>query len=84
MIVLHTNTDIIDQNDKILKKNAQDYSKKIENIPAEIYNEILKDLPILCDTKGSYLDFNFNIDYFATPATGLEYDLDDGFKNYIF
>ena len=37
MIVLHTNTDIIDQNDKILKKNAQDYSKKIENIPLKRY-----------------------------------------------
>lgn len=37
MIVLHTNTDIIDQNDIILKKNAQDYSKKIENIPLKRY-----------------------------------------------
>lgn len=58
--------------------------KAIEEMPDSIIDEIIHDLPILAKTKSDYKDFNFNIDYFATPATGIPYTLEDGLKNYVF
>lgn len=58
--------------------------KQIESMPDEICDEIIKDLPTLVKTKTAYKDFNYNIDYFADPATGIPYTLEDGMKNYQF
>lgn len=58
--------------------------KEIQTLPDDIFTETLKDLPTLIKTKTTYEDFHFNMDYFATPATGIPYTIEDGVKNYAY
>lgn len=37
MIALHSNTDIIDQNDNVIRRNAQEYSSKLKKISLDKY-----------------------------------------------
>ena len=65
--------------------NYQDIElKTIEEVPDDIVEEVLHDLPIIAKCKDKCKNFTFNIDYFATPATGIGYSLEDGMKNYVY
>ena len=72
----------------IFTKSTYNYKeldlKTIQEAPDYIYDEIFKDLPIIGEAQKKSNTFNFNIDYFPTPATGIDYTLDDGLKNYAF
>lgn len=65
--------------------NYQELSiEAIKNAPYLIADEILKDLPVIAECKERCSKFNYNIDYFATPATGIGYTLEEGLKNYAY
>jgi len=72
----------------IFTKSTYNYKEldinTIRETPDYIDSEVLENFPIIAKCKEISNNFNFNIDYFATPATGIEYTLDDGLKNYVY